>query len=128
MFSRYEWSIIPYPYFRAFNLFTAFILTSFILGVVTTASMEIRDYYVYTQQKQLTQLERENNVVKRPTSMSEDNNIYSTNSIFSRALYVGLLSSSVSFITYLMMYFIFGFGGSMISPRRKWRLFSSIRA
>ena len=127
MFSRYEWTLIPYPYFRAFNLFTAFILTSFILGVVTTASMEIREYYVYSQEKKLRQLERENNEVKIP-NLGNGDDIYSVGNVFTRALYVGLLSSSVSFITYLLMYFIFGFGGSMISPRRKWRLFSSIRA
>jgi 1,4-dihydroxy-2-naphthoate octaprenyltransferase len=127
MTKKYEWSLIPYPYFRAFNLFTAFILTAITVGIITTTTIEVRDYYKEQENAKLKELERENNVVVKQTNSesSIDNNIHS---ILLRAIYVGFISACISFFTYLIMYLIFGFGGAMVSPKRKWRLFSSIPA
>jgi hypothetical protein len=52
-------------------------------------------------------------------------NIYER--IIPQVIRVTIISSLLSFIVYLLMYFIFGYGGSLTSPMRKWRLFSSIK-
>ena len=46
MSKRYEWSLIPYPYFRAFNLFNSFILSAITIGIITGLAIEIRHFIV----------------------------------------------------------------------------------
>ena len=128
MSKRYEWSLIPYPYLRTFNLFTAFLLTSIAVGFITSASIETRAYFMRRQEEKLQILERENNIVATKPISDEGIDAFNLKSVLSRAIRVGFVSSCISFFTYLMMYFIFGFGGGMVSMRRKWRLFSSIPA
>lgn len=132
----YEWSLIPYPRFRAFNLFTAFVLTAISVGIISAISIEIQAYFVREEENKYNfeKLERENNVAGIhyhgknvfKDSITSNSDPYNYKLAFYRSIRVSIVSALVSFIVYLLMYFIFGFGGSMISNRRRYRLFSSI--
>lgn len=135
MVKRYEWSLVPYPYFRAFTLFNAFVLSSITLGIITGFSIELRNYFVEREQKiqaMLPTLERNKSLGYNPGEhikyvKTEIVDTYTSNLILPRAIRAAFVSAILSFCIYLLMYFLFGFGGSMTSPRRRWRLFSSIK-
>lgn len=141
MTKRYEWSLIPYPYFRAFTLFNAFVLSAITIGIITGVSIELRDFFVnYKERRDYYHGFNEDITASSDTITNlynpgehikmEKINIFETdnyNQLVPRAIRATIVSCFLSFIVYLMMYFIFGFGGSMTSPRRRWRLFSSIR-
>lgn len=133
----YEWSLIPYPHFRAINLFNAFILTAISIGIITAISIEVQAYFVRKEDNRVSfeVLERENNIagihypgdnIKRITTTTEDP--YDYDLAFHRAIRVSIASAVVTFTVYMMMYFLVGFGGGMVSPKRQWSLFSSIPA
>ena len=131
----YEWALIPYPYLRAFNLFTAFVLTGISVGIISALSIETHTYFMNREENvyNFEKLEQQNNVAH--VTYHPGKNIFKTESQsspynyregFKRILNVSLVSTIISFIVYMLMYFIFGFGGSMVTIRRKYRLFSSI--
>jgi hypothetical protein len=139
MSKSYEWSLIPYPYFRAFTLFNAFILSSIAIGIITGVSMELRDFFINYEQdrkyfhginyNKLFSLIDKNHIYN-PGEHIKMVNIFEPNiyeRIIPQVIRVTIISSLLSFIVYLLMYFIFGYGGSLTSPMRKWRLFSSIK-
>jgi ABC-type amino acid transport system permease subunit len=133
----YEWSLIPYPTFRAFNLFNAFVLTAISVGFITAFSIESQAFFVQKEENKYNfeKLERENNAAgvhyhpgKNIFKVSNNQDPYDYNNALHRALRVSLVSACISFIVYILMYTIFGFGGGMVSIKRKFRLFSSIPA
>ena len=136
MAKSYEWSLIPYPYFRTFNIFTAFLLNALCVGIISTFANETHSYFVYLEAKKYNfqKLQEQNNVAGLKYNSQDD---VSTNSIgeydpynFHTALYriirVTLVSTLISFFVYVLLYFIFGFGGGMVSQKRQYRFFSSI--
>ena len=141
MSKSYEWSLIPYPYFRAFTLFNAFVLTSIAIGIITGFSIELRDFFVNYEEKQAYYHGFEDNKLPGSENSSHLYNPgehikmvkidyfdpYSYHQVIPRAIRATFVSAILSFFVYLGMYLVFGFGGSMTSPMRKWRLFSSIK-
>ena len=130
----YEMSLIPYPYMRAQTLFNAFILMGICCGIITALSIEVQAYFVNVENKrtQFEELERDNNIsgVHYPgenikSITTTDINPYNFRQAFHRAIRVAISCSIITLITYYIMYFLFGFGGGMISPHRKYRIFSS---
>ena len=139
MSKRFEWSLIPYPYFRAFTLFNAFILSAITIGIITGLAIEIRDViteyleinsYYQGYNEDITRGEKNKHLynpgehIKLTTSSFFEKHGY--HNLIPRALRSIVISTILCFSVYLMMYFIFGYGGSLTTPRRKWRLFSSI--
>ena len=133
----YESAIIPYPYFRPLTIFNAFVLTAISVGIVTALSIEAQAYFVRQEEGKVRfeTLERENNVsgihypgdnIKRITTTDQDP--YDYHLAFKRALRVSIVSALISLAVYFIMYFLVGFGGGMVSEKRKWRLFTSIKA
>lgn len=138
MTKSYEWSLIPYPYFRTFNIFTAFVMNALCVGIISTFANETHSYFVYLEAKKYNfqKLQEQNNVAGSKynppddisTNSLEEYNPYDFHTAFYRIISVSLVSTFISFIVYVLLYFIFGFGGGMISMKRKFRLFSSIPA
>ena len=133
----YEPALIPYPYLRPLNLFNAFVLTAISVGIVTALSIEAQAYFVRKEEGKVSfeTLERENNVsgvhypgenIKRITTTDQDP--YNYHQAFHRALRVSVVSALISLCVYFIMYYLVGFGGGMVSAKRRWRLFSSIKA
>jgi len=137
MSKTYEWSLIPYPYFRAFTLFNAFILSSLAIGIITGVSIELRNMFnVHKEHEFYSDGFKED---KMPDS-AKTKELYNPGThikcvktglfdhvkFIPQAIRATVVSTVLSFIVYIIMYFIFGFGGSMTSPRRRWTLFSSI--
>ena len=131
----YEWSLIPYPHLRAINIFNAFFLTAISVGIVTALSIESQAYFVRKEEARTSfeVLERENNIagihypgdnIKRITTTNEDP--YNYYMALHRAIRVSIVSTLITFTVYLLMYFLVGFGGGMVSTKREWRFFSSI--
>ena len=116
------------PIFKNFQSIHCIFINPIAVGFITSASIETRAYFMRRQEEKLQILERENNIVATKPISDEGIDAFNLKSVLSRAIRVGFVSSCISFFTYLMMYFIFGFGGGMVSMRRKWRLFSSIPA
>ena len=106
----YEYSLIPYPYLRPNNLFNAFVLTAMAGAIASALSMEIRTYFIQRDKK-----------FKGIVSFESD-------VLYKRVLYVLAAAFLVTFGVYLLMYFLMGFGGGMVSAKRKWRFFSSVKA
>jgi hypothetical protein len=106
----YEYSLIPYPYLRPNNLFTAFVLTAMAGAIASALSMEIRTYFIQREKKFKGIVSFEPHV------------------LYKRVLYVLLGAFLITFGVYVIMYFIMGFGGGMVSAKRKWRFFSSVKA
>ena len=137
MVKSFEWSLIPYPYFRAFTLFNAFLLSSIAIGIITGVSIELRnifkvhkEYEFYSDGFEEDKLPGENKT-KGLYNPGEHirrvkKSFFEHDKFIPHAIRATLVSTALSFIVYIFMYLIFGFGGSMTSPRRKWTLFSSI--
>jgi len=106
----YEYSLIPYPYFRPNNLFNGFILSALAGAIASALSMEIRTYFIQREKK-----------FKGIVSFEPD-------VFYKRVLYVLLGAFLITFSVYVIMYLIMGFGGSMVSAKRKWRFFCSVKA
>tara|TARA_B110000858_G_scaffold192197_1_gene242552 strand:- start:307 stop:636 length:330 start_codon:yes stop_codon:yes gene_type:complete len=106
----YEYSLIPYPYLRPHNLFNAFVLTAMAGAIASALSMEIRTYFIQKDKK-----------FKGIVSFEAD-------VLYKRVLYVLAAAFLVTFSVYIIMYLIIGFGGGMVSAKRKWRFFSSVKA
>lgn len=133
----YESAIIPYPYFRPLTIFNAFILTAISVGIVTALSIEAQAYFVHQEEGRINFeiLERENNVsgvhypgdnIKRLSTTDKDPYDYSI--ALKRGFRVSIVSALISLLVYFIMFYLVGFGGGMVSEKRKWRLFTSKRA
>ena len=106
----YEYSLSPYPYLRPNNLINAFVLTALAGAIASAISMEIRTYFIQRDKK-----------FKGIVSFDAD-------VLYKRVLYVLAAAFLVTFGVYVVMYFLMGFGGGMVSAKRKWRFFSSVKA
>jgi multisubunit Na+/H+ antiporter MnhC subunit len=135
MVKKFDWSLIPYPKFRAFTIFNAFVLTSISVGIVTAISIEVQDYFVREEVGRVSfeRLERENNIsgvhypgdnIKKITTTDQDP--YNYRMAVHRAFRVSIASAIISMIVYLLMFTLVGFGGGMVSPKHKWGLFTSM--
>ena len=134
----YEWALIPFPYLRTFNLFTAFVMNALCVGIITAFSIESRAYFIHLEKKEsnFQELQQQNHVAnlhynaKRDDFVTpmESNQPYNFKLAFHRAMRVSLVSTLISFSVYVLMYFIFGYGGGMVSMRRQFRFFSDIPA
>ena len=100
-------------------------------------NIETQAFFVRQEQNKYNfeKLERENNIAGvhyHPgkniirASLSTNSDPYNYKLAFHRAIRVSIVSTLVSFTVYLLMYLIFGYGGGMISDKRRYRLFSSI--
>ena len=133
---NYEWSLIPYPYFRSLNLFNAFLLNALCVGIISTFANESHAYFVYLESNKnnFEQMQEQNNMAGVKFNRERDHikstlselKPYDFHSALRRAIRVSLVSTILSFIVYVLMYFIFGFGGGMIAMNRQYRFFSSI--
>ena len=110
MVKRYEWSLVPYPYFRAFTLFNAFVLSSITLGIITGFSIELRNYFVEREQKiqaMLPTLERNKSSGYNP---GEHIKYIKTEIVDTYQQLILCNQSSIaailSFCIYLLMYFL----------------------
>jgi hypothetical protein len=137
MGKAYEWALIKYPYLRTHNLFIAFVLTALSVGIVTSLSIESQAYFIRQEENKYNfqLLERENNQsgLHKPghnihSISTNKDDIYGNKKTLHRVLRVSLVSFLITFSVYILMYFIVGFGGGMVSMKRKFRLFSSIPA
>lgn len=136
MAKNYEWSLIPYPYFRSFNLFNAFLLNAICVGIISTFANESHAYFVYLESNKnnFEKIQEQNNIAGVKFNLERDHikstlsevKPYDFHSALRRAIRVSLVSTILSFIVYVLMYFVFGFGGGMISLKHQYRFFSSI--
>ena len=138
MAKSYEWSLIPYPYLRTFNLFTAFVINALCVGIISALSIETQAYFVHLEENKYNfkKLQRENNMAGVQYKSEDDafktslgsTDPYDFHLAFNRAMRVSIVSAGLSFSVYVLMYLIFGFGGGMVSMKRQFRFFSSIPA
>ena len=136
MTKSYQWSLIPYPYLRTFNIFTAFVMNALCVGVISALSIETQAYFVHLEENKYNfkKLQRENNIAGVQYKPERDvfktslgaSDPYDFRLAFHRAMRVSIVSALISFTVYILLFFIFGFGGGMISMRRQYRLFSDI--
>ena len=126
-----EWTFFKYPRFRAFNIMTAFILGAISVGIISAFSIESQAYFVRMEDRinKITKYERENDM--NGIHYHPGKNIISTDidpcnykMVFHRAIRVSIVSACISLLVYLLMYFIFGFGGGMVAMKTDFTLFS----